>query len=175
MSNQIHRRRRIFIRRKVQGRIVAAFFAAAALVTLFQVILLGFVLTRIADGLPSDGGMLLRSLPRLLGGQALVSLLVLGPVMILVGGLETLRVLGPIYRFERYLESIIKGERPQPCRIREKDALQGFCEKLNQATQPFVRAGVAQDVGAGSPAVDSDSVASAMPVAGVESSVGPKS
>lgn len=169
MSNQIHRRRRIFIRKKLQGRLVAAFFAAAAIVTLFQVILLGFVLTRIADSLPTDGGMLLRHLPSLLGSQALISLLVLAPVMTLVGGLETLRILGPIYRFERYFESIIKGERPQACKIRDDDALQDVCTKLNQATQPFLRAGDPAPDGVGQ---DPDSVASPMASAGVPAGAG---
>ena len=167
MSNQIHRRRRIFIRKKLQGRLVAAFFSAAAIVTLFQVILLGFVLTRVADSLPSDGGQLLRHLPSLLGSQALISLMVLAPVMILVGGLETLRVLGPIYRFERYLEAMIKGERPRPCKIRDKDALQDFCVKLNQATQPLLRAADGSDETARAGEMDPDSVGSPMAQVGV--------
>ncbi|MFT7485336.1 MAG: hypothetical protein ACI9F9_001184 [Candidatus Paceibacteria bacterium] len=56
---------------------------------------------------------------------------------LLVGTLATFLVAGPLYRLETFLESVIQGEKPRDCKVREGDELTRFCELLNKATEPL--------------------------------------
>lgn len=62
------------------------------------------------------------------------------PFAIITGVLATFRVAGPLYRFERFLESITKGENPGRCTLRRGDALMGLCEHINQAVETLRQA-----------------------------------
>ena len=42
------------------------------------------------------------------------------------------RIAGPIYRLERILDQLIRGEDVEHIRIRKNDELQGFAEKINK-------------------------------------------
>jgi signal peptidase II len=64
----------------------------------------------------------------------LVSFGMLLPLTIAVGILVTFRIAGPIYRFESYIKSVLRGEEVGPCRIRMGDEFQELCELLNQVT-----------------------------------------
>jgi signal peptidase II len=54
------------------------------------------------------------------------------PLTIAVGILVTFRIAGPVYRFEQYLKSVLRGELTGPCRIRKGDEFHELCELLNQ-------------------------------------------
>jgi hypothetical protein len=64
----------------------------------------------------------------------LISLGVLLPLSFFVGVLVTFRVAGPLYRFERHLETIAAGQDPGVCRIRKGDELHDFCTTFNAAS-----------------------------------------
>jgi len=66
-----------------------------------------------------------------------ITLVVMIPTTIAVGVLSTFMVAGPLYRFEMFLNSVIKGENPPDCRLREGDELKDFCKLLNRATAPL--------------------------------------
>jgi len=133
-----YKRRRVLIRPRLQLRIVLAFLSAACISTLVQVLLLSHRLSSLAETLPTEGNVVLEQLPGILRSQVLLTFLLMAPLMLAVGVLETFRVVGPLYRFERYLRDVAEGKRPQPCRIRKGDELQEFCRLLNEATQPLL-------------------------------------
>jgi len=157
MQNARSKRRRLLIRPRLQIRIVLAFLSAACIGTLVQVLLLAHSLSSLAETLPTEGGAILERLPTLLRDQVLLTFLLMAPLMLAVGILETFRVAGPLYRFEQYLRAIARGQRPEPCRIRKNDELQDFCQVLNQATQPLLRRAPAGDPSQTSASTDPDS------------------
>ena len=59
------------------------------------------------------------------------------PLTFCVGVVVTFRFAGPIYRFEKYLKALARGEQVEECRIRKGDELQEFCKLLNEATAPL--------------------------------------
>ena len=63
-------------------------------------------------------------------------MLLLLPATFAVGLLVTHRLIGPIYRFEKYLAQVIAGETREPCRIRKGDELVELCDLINRATEP---------------------------------------
>jgi hypothetical protein len=137
-STSRYKRRRVLIQPRLQLRIVLAFLSAACISTLVQVLLLSHSLSALAESLPTEGNVVLEELPRILRNQVLLSFMLMAPLMLAVGVLETFRVVGPLYRIERYLRDVAAGTKPQPCKIRKGDELQELCRVVNQATQPFI-------------------------------------
>jgi hypothetical protein len=137
-STPRYKRRRVLIQPRLQLRIVLAFLSAACISTLVQVLLLSHSLSSLAESLPTEGNVVLEELPGILRSQVLLSFLLMAPLMLAVGVLETFRVVGPLYRIERYLRDVAAGTKPPPCKIRKGDELQELCNVVNQATQPFI-------------------------------------
>jgi len=77
------------------------------------------------------------AMPGLLVEVMLVSFAVLLPLTAAVGVLVLFRVAGPLYRFEQFLEAVMRGEHPEECHIRKRDELQDFCKLLNRVTAPL--------------------------------------
>lgn len=119
--------------------------------------------------LPHDSTLLMEQVNGLLFRVLGISALVILPLTLVVGILTTFRIAGPIYRFEKFLESVARGERPQACRLRNGDDLVDFCELLNRVTEPL-RA-PANDAAAAhadltkNPPAESPAPASALPAA----------
>lgn len=159
-TTQGHRRRRVLVEPRLQLRIVLAFLGAACASTLVQVLLLSHRLSSLAESLPTDGNLVLEQLPGILRSQVLLTLLLMTPLMLAVGVLETFRVVGPLHRFERYLRDLADHKRPEPCRIRKGDELQDLCRLLNEATQPLLERSQAAEaaVAESAPRVDPPSL-----------------
>ena len=104
---------------------------------LLQYLLFASRLSEIATGLPDGGTALVAAMPSLLVEVLVLSFAFLFPVMMCAGVLATFRIAGPIYRFERYLEQIARGEAVGPCRIRRGDELWDLCDRINEATAPL--------------------------------------
>ncbi len=64
-----------------------------------------------------------------------ISLLVVLPLTVIVGVLQTFKTAGPMVRFSQFLTAIRDGGKPADCRIRKGDLLQEFCTLLNDATR----------------------------------------
>jgi len=90
----------------------------------------------VADQTVGNFEVLPAVLPSILKAFA-ITLAVMVPITVLVGVLATFLVAGPVYRFKMFLQSIINGERPADCRLRDGDELKGLCELLNVATAPL--------------------------------------
>ena len=106
---------------RLQLRFSLIFLTSAALAALVQSITFSFLLMKIADRLPNDGLELKSRLTDVLAGSFLVTLAILVPLTMAVGIAATHRVVGPLYRFRVYLTELAGGQRPGPCKIREKD------------------------------------------------------
>ena len=132
MQKNEQRRDRL-VRPCLQLRLILAFLGVAAMALLLQFVLFASVISTAASELPQDGQILLERTTGLSITIFLVSLGVLLPLCFFVGVLVTFRVAGPLYRFEKYFESVARGEDPGTCRIRKGDDLQELCTVLNAA------------------------------------------
>jgi hypothetical protein len=124
---------------RLQLRLTFLFVGLTALALLLQYLLFLASLSRASIEAPGDGSLLFAEAGRLAWSALLPTALVVLPVTFAVGVLAMYRVAGPIYRFERFLESVARGERPRDCRLRQGDHLQELCGLLNRATEPLRR------------------------------------
>ena len=69
--------------------------------------------------------------------KLLIALALLVPLTLAMGVLMTHKIAGPLYRFEMFLNAVMDGEHPEPCRLRQNDELKDFCELLNEVTEPL--------------------------------------
>ena len=129
-----HKRRIKLIKPGLQLKITAMFLGVSATSLLLQYLLFTSQLANAATTMPDGGALLLAMMPDLLVQVLVMSFAFLLPVMLCVGILATFRIAGPVYRFERYLESVARGEQVGPCRIRRGDELWDLCDKINEAT-----------------------------------------
>ena len=132
---QVPYRRRIkLIKPKLQMKLVGVFVGLSALGFLLQALHVGLRRSELAASVPEGGTYLMAVMPELPLEILLVSFGMLLPLTIAVGILVTFRIAGPVYRFEKYLKSVIQGEEVGPCRIRKGDEFQELCELINQVT-----------------------------------------
>lgn len=132
---KIEQRRDRLVRPRLQLRLILAFLAVATMSLLLQFALFASVISTVAADLPQDGQILLERTSGLSVTILVISLGVLLPLCFFVGVLVTFRVAGPLYRFEKHLEAIARGDDPGPCRIRKGDDLQDFCATFNAALE----------------------------------------
>jgi hypothetical protein len=132
---QVPYRRRIkLIKPWLQLKLLGVFVGLSALGFLLQSLHVGLRLSELASTLPEGGSYLMAVMPELPLEILLVSFGMLLPLTIAVGILVTFRIAGPVYRFEKYLKAVMRGEETGPCRIRKGDEFQELCELLNQVT-----------------------------------------
>lgn len=129
-----YRRRIKLIKPKLQLKLVGVFVGLSALGFLLQSLHVGLRLSELAASVPEGGNFLIAVMPELPIEILLVSFGMLLPLTIAVGILVTFRIAGPVYRFEKYLKAVIRGEEVGPCRIRKGDEFEELCELINQAT-----------------------------------------
>ncbi len=134
-----HRRRKHLIKPRLQLLYVLVSLSTASLYVLLQAIMMNWMVSKIAADIPGGEELVIPPFLEGLRTTLLVCFLVLVPMTVAIGVLVTFRVAGPIYRFERFLEEIIAGGKPGPCRLRKGDELQDFCDLLNRATEPLRR------------------------------------
>lgn len=135
-----HRRSIRLIQPRLQLKLVLTFLGMAMLSLTLQFLLLAAALVALAGDLPNDGLTMQQELPERLLWILGLSFGVCLPLIFCVGVVITFRIAGPLYRFERFLESVKKGEKPADCRLRKGDELQDFCVLLNEVTAPLRRA-----------------------------------
>jgi hypothetical protein len=135
----MQQRKKKLIEPRLQLRFSLAFLSTALLLVLVQAIVIHFVLQRLAARLPHDSELLRAEIPGTLLISFAFTFLFLAPLSLAIGVNATFRVLGPLYRFRVFLRQLADGEHPAPCRIRERDELQDFCDLLNEVTEPLRR------------------------------------
>lgn len=129
------KRRIKLIKPGLQIRLTMTFVGLAALALILQFLLLMARLSEFSVFLPEDGAILFDRLDSLLLDVLLTSALLFLPLIFAVGILATFRIAGPVYRFERFLEQLVRGEGSGPCRLRKGDHLQELCDLLNRAIE----------------------------------------
>jgi len=141
MAKQKHNPRRIKLAQpRMQIWLVSCFVGLAGLGLLLQFLVLGARLTSHTSSLAGISGEVVDAVPRALLETLAFSMIVLLPIIFLVGITITLRIAGPLRRFESFLGGVARGEQIGPCKIREGDRLQGLCDLINDATEPVRRA-----------------------------------
>lgn len=133
MTHQ-HKRRIKLILPSFQLRLTAAFVGMSALALIVQMLMFASFMSELALELPDGGQYLATLLPGFLGRLSLFSFGLLLPSSIGIGVLITFRIAGPLFRIERHLEEVSRGEDPGPCRLRKGDQLQRLCRLVNEAT-----------------------------------------
>jgi hypothetical protein len=134
---QKFRRKKKLIKPALQIKGAVAFLCTAGIGVLVQAMILVHALANVAGQVPNDRLVILDAVPKVLATNLVITFVFLVPLTLSIGILVTFRVAGPIYRFEHFLNQVLRGERPGPCRIRKGDELQDFCELLNRVTAPL--------------------------------------
>jgi hypothetical protein len=93
----------------------------------------------------------MEKLPGILRRTFLLTLGLVTPLTFALGVLSVFKVVGPLYRFRLYLRGVADGTEQEPCRIRQGDELQDFCDLLNEVTAPL-RAEARERAAAAAPA-----------------------
>ena len=135
-----HLRKRKLIKSGLQLRLVTVFLVMGGLAALFQVLMLNRSILAVARRTGVSGAEFVEAVPHLLTINGLYTLGVLVPLMAIVGILATHRIAGPVYRFEKHLELLARGEKPGPCIIRKGDELQELCQWINRAAERWTSA-----------------------------------
>ncbi len=129
-------RKRYLINPRLQLGAVAVLLGTGGLYVLLQASLLFRAITQVSESSP-EGTELLNELLPILRFNLMVTMLVIVPFTLAIGIFMTHKVVGPLYRFEQYLQQLVRGEKPGPCKLRDGDELQHLCELLNEATKPM--------------------------------------
>ncbi|MFM7283330.1 MAG: hypothetical protein ACKO32_16330 [Planctomycetia bacterium] len=130
-----HKRRIKLIQPRLQLKLVGTFCGLTLLALGLQLLVFLQAISRIAEQLPADHGVLMDAVPTLVWQSSALALLIVLPLVLFVGILVTFRIAGPLYRIEKHLRSLIAGEDPGECRLRKGDELQSLCGLVNRATE----------------------------------------
>ncbi|MEX1024874.1 MAG: hypothetical protein WD226_07315 [Planctomycetota bacterium] len=125
------RRRRKWIKPRLQLRLIGTFIGLSALGFVLQAQLMTAELVKHSLDASELGASL--NFPGLIWGTLAISFGILLPLTVAVGMLATFRIAGPIYRFEQYLTGVAQGSETGPCKIRAGDELQDLCDRINEA------------------------------------------
>lgn len=134
-QRQVSRRRNRLPQPRFQFRLAWQFAGLCLVAVLLNTMMIGVGLTMLAQSAPVGGVDLARSTPGLLVKTTLMSLAVVIPAVVLIGIAMAFRIAGPVYRFERHLEGVIRGDAVGECSIRKGDDLQDLCGLLNQGLE----------------------------------------
>ena len=136
-KQQTYRRRQKLVKPRLQLKLTLTFVGLSALSLLLQFVLFQSALAHLALELPNDSGHLMDASNEMLARVLLSSFLVFLPLTFLIGILTTFRIAGPVYRFERFLDAVRRGERPSNFRLRKGDELMELAALINEATEPL--------------------------------------
>ena len=128
-----YKRRIKLIKPGLQLKLTLAFTLMGCLAGAFQLLITNVTVLNLAERVSLEGAGALDQFPRVLLMNLASTLMIFVPLMVAMGILLTHRIAGPIYRFERYMEELARGEAQGPCRIRKGDLLQDLCDRINTA------------------------------------------
>lgn len=128
-------RKQKLIAPRFQLKLIGTFFFLACVSALFQALMLHSSLQELEPHLGERSAAMILLLDELFRQNLLIAFAALGPLMLVVGVIITHRIAGPVYRMERHLEAIARGENPGECRIRKGDEFQELCTRINEAVR----------------------------------------
>ena len=130
---EMRRRTRLFVARKFQIRyvgLILIFMFSTVILTGYMVYVTTWVMfgEKLAAVYPQG---LLLDIVRKVNTVLLLRLIFLTPLVILIALVLSNRIAGPIYRIQRFLRKVSRGNYEGRLRLREKDELQDLAEALN--------------------------------------------
>ena len=137
----------------LQFKLIQPFLATAVICIVVQYGVVQFGLNALVMDEPS-GAELRDKASAVTLSSLYITLAVAIPLIFALGTFFTFRIVGPIYCLEKYLKSIISGQRPGDWHVRKEDELQDLCDLLNQAMEV---------IRAGTPGVACDDAETALP------------
>lgn len=132
-----HKRKKKLINPRMQLKIAGAAVAIALVSVLVLTVMLNEAFVEMVDRGWIDPANVSGSWLEVLIPTVFMSLAILFPLVLSLGILLSHRIAGPMYRFRVWLADVRDGKETRPCKIREGDEHQDFCELLNEVTEPL--------------------------------------
>ena len=137
MAQRKYKRRKKLIKPRFQIKVAASGLGIAIVSVLLLMIMINEAFMDFANKGWVDAVALRGEWMSILLNKLLIALVLLIPMTLALGIVLTHKIAGPLYRFEMFLNAVMAGEHPEPCRLRKGDELMEFCELLNQVTEPL--------------------------------------
>ncbi len=132
-----YKRKKKLINPRMQLKIAGAAVAIALVSVLVLTVMLNEAFVQMVDRGWIDPANVSGSWLEVLIPTVLMSLAILFPLVLSLGILLSHRIAGPMYRFRVWLTDVKNGKETRPCKIRDGDEHQDFCELLNEVTEPL--------------------------------------
>lgn len=137
MAKRTYKRRKKLIKPRFQLKVALAGLGISVVAVLLLMIMVNEALMEFASKGWVDAAALEGEWMSILLRKLLIALVFLVPLTLAMGILMTHKIAGPIYRFEMFLNAVMAGQHPEPCRLRDGDEFKDFCELLNKVTAPL--------------------------------------
>ena len=134
-----YKRRKYFIKKNFQGKLILGYFLFMVVGCLIFVSILVFLSADSMTVIYQDNDLQIGRTPFMLIKDLLTAnwvFIVVGSLLVVVGAtLITHRLAGPMFRLERAVDNMISGQLDDVIYLREKDEGKELAEKLNQFNQ----------------------------------------
>ena len=137
MPKRAYKRRKKLIKPRFQLKVALSGLGVAVVSVFVLVIIMNGAIVEFADKGWIDAVALRGEWMGILLSKLLLALALLVPMTLALGVILTHRIAGPLYRFETFLNAVMRGEHPGECHLRQGDELMEFCTLLNQVTEPL--------------------------------------
>jgi len=155
MMGKTVKRRKYFIKKEYQGKLILSCFLFVLGIGLLFTLVLGMLSADTLTISYSNQDIQLGQTPMMLIKQVLTAnwvLVILGGGAVIVGSVMlSHRVVGPLYRFEATLESMKKGKLDTVIKLRDKDEGKELAKKINDFNNQL--SGSIQDINKNSKAL----------------------
>jgi methyl-accepting chemotaxis protein len=136
MAQQYKRRlRNFFIKKNFQGKIILALFLAVTLGCLIFIVIFGIFSADTMTISYENSDLKMGKTPAMLFKNALAAnwifLIICGTLLVIAAIIGTHRIAGPIYRFEKALDSMVEKDLSDKVYLRGKDEGKELAQKIN--------------------------------------------
>ncbi|MDJ0622668.1 MAG: methyl-accepting chemotaxis protein [Desulfocapsaceae bacterium] len=129
------RAKNFFIKKNFQGKIVLALFLAVVMSCLLFILIFGFFSTDTMTISYENSKLNLGETPVMLLRKALTAnwffLVTCGTLLIIATIVGSHRIAGPLFRFEKVLNSMVRRDLTETIRLREKDEAKDLALQIN--------------------------------------------
>ncbi len=136
MARKYKRRiKNFFIKESFQGKIILAFFLAVTIGCLFFITIFGFFSADTMTISYENSDLKFGQTPMMLLQNAIAAnwifLIICGTLLVIVAIIGSHRIAGPLYRFEKTLDSMMAKDLGDTIHLRGKDEGKDLAEKIN--------------------------------------------
>lgn len=130
-----YKRRNFFIKKDFQGKLILGYFLFVSAGCLFFILLFTFFSSDTLTILYTNNDLQLGQTPLMLLKKTLAAhgvFIVVGAILVVLGAmLLTHRIAGPLFRFEKALDNMQKGNLADTIHLRNKDEGKDLARKIN--------------------------------------------